>query len=183
VILGDASRAAAFGRHAAGTLTTPSRHSRVEAGAPARRPRRCGEGRAINAPPQPETKGLFHEELIGKSRRGAYLVSTARGLLRRDAVVSTVRKDLQMQAFSEAAEGIRTLDLLHGEQNVRFPVGGLVVIGAHSPEFPFEHDVEKVQPALDAMGIEYPIAIDNDFAIWSAFRTTCGPRSTSLMPS
>jgi thiol-disulfide isomerase/thioredoxin len=52
---------------------------------------------------------------------------------------------------------------------------GLVVIGAHSPEFPFGHDVEKVQPALDAMGVEYPIAMDNDFAVWSAFGNQAWP--------
>ena len=46
---------------------------------------------------------------------------------------------------------------------------GLVVIGAHSPEFPFEHDVEKVRAALEAMGVDYPIAVDNDFAVWRAF--------------
>jgi thiol-disulfide isomerase/thioredoxin len=52
---------------------------------------------------------------------------------------------------------------------------GMVVIGAHSPEFPFEHEVGKVQPALDAMGIEYPIAMDNDFAVWSAFGNQAWP--------
>ena len=52
---------------------------------------------------------------------------------------------------------------------------GLVVIGAHSPEFPFEHDVEKVQPALEAMGIDYPIAMDNEFAVWSAFANQAWP--------
>jgi thiol-disulfide isomerase/thioredoxin len=52
---------------------------------------------------------------------------------------------------------------------------GLVVIGAHSPEFPFEHDVEKVQPALEAMGIGYPIALDNDFAVWNAFSNQAWP--------
>ncbi len=51
----------------------------------------------------------------------------------------------------------------------RYRDDGLVVIGAHSPEFPFEHDVEQVRPALEAMGVTYPIAIDNDFAIWHAF--------------
>jgi hypothetical protein len=51
----------------------------------------------------------------------------------------------------------------------RYRDDGLVVIGAHSPEFPFEHDVEKVRPALQAMGVDYPIAIDNDFAVWRAF--------------
>ena len=43
------------------------------------------------------------------------------------------------------------------------------MIGAHSPEFPFEHDVKKIQAALDAMGVEYPVAVDNDFAVWRAF--------------
>jgi hypothetical protein len=51
----------------------------------------------------------------------------------------------------------------------RYGHDGLVVIGAHSPEFPFEHEIERVRPALEAMGVEYPIAMDNDFAIWRAF--------------
>jgi thiol-disulfide isomerase/thioredoxin len=51
----------------------------------------------------------------------------------------------------------------------RYRDEGLVVIGAHSPEFPFEHDVENVRAALEAMDVGYPIAIDNDFAIWDAF--------------
>jgi thiol-disulfide isomerase/thioredoxin len=51
----------------------------------------------------------------------------------------------------------------------RYRDDGLIVIGAHSPEFPFEHDVEKARPALEAMGVTYPIAIDNDFAVWRAF--------------
>ena len=51
----------------------------------------------------------------------------------------------------------------------RYRDDGLVVIGAHSPEFGFEHDVEKVRSALRAMGVDYPIAIDNDFAVWRAF--------------
>lgn len=51
----------------------------------------------------------------------------------------------------------------------RYRDDGLVVIGAHAPEFAFEHDIEKVRSALDAMGVDYPIAIDNDFAIWRAF--------------
>jgi thiol-disulfide isomerase/thioredoxin len=46
---------------------------------------------------------------------------------------------------------------------------GFVVIGAHSPEFPFEHDLDAIQHALDEMGVEFPIAVDNDFAVWRAF--------------
>jgi thiol-disulfide isomerase/thioredoxin len=46
---------------------------------------------------------------------------------------------------------------------------GLVVIGVHAPEFPFEHDIENVRRAVKDMRIAYPIAIDNDFAIWRGF--------------
>jgi hypothetical protein len=52
---------------------------------------------------------------------------------------------------------------------------GLVVIGAHSPEFPFEHDLEKIRTALEGMGIDYPIAVDNDFAVWRAFDNAYWP--------
>jgi thiol-disulfide isomerase/thioredoxin len=46
---------------------------------------------------------------------------------------------------------------------------GLVVVGVHTPEFAFEHDIDNVRRAVRQMRIEYPIAIDNDYAIWRAF--------------
>ena len=46
----------------------------------------------------------------------------------------------------------------------------LAVIGVHTPEFPFEYDIENVRRAVRQMGIEYPIAIDNEYFIWRAFR-------------
>jgi hypothetical protein len=46
---------------------------------------------------------------------------------------------------------------------------GLVVIGVHTPEFSFEHDVDLVRQAIKERGIDYPVAVDNDYAIWSAF--------------
>jgi thioredoxin family protein/AhpC/TSA family protein len=52
---------------------------------------------------------------------------------------------------------------------------GLVVVGVHSPEFPFEHDLEKIRSALDGMGVDYPIAVDNDFAVWRAFDNAYWP--------
>jgi thiol-disulfide isomerase/thioredoxin len=57
----------------------------------------------------------------------------------------------------------------------KYEDNGLVMIGAHSPEFPFEHDVDKVRPALQAMGVDYPIAVDNDFAVWRAFDNNAWP--------
>ncbi len=46
---------------------------------------------------------------------------------------------------------------------------GLVVVGVHTPEFPFERDVENVREAAQAMRVEYPIALDSDYGVWSAF--------------
>jgi thiol-disulfide isomerase/thioredoxin len=46
---------------------------------------------------------------------------------------------------------------------------GLVVIGVHTPEFSFEHDVDGVRRAIEERGIDYPVVVDNDYAIWSAF--------------
>jgi thiol-disulfide isomerase/thioredoxin len=54
---------------------------------------------------------------------------------------------------------------------------GLVVIGVHTPEFPFEHDIENVRQAAADMGVTYPVAIDNDYAVWSAFANHYWPAS------
>ena len=46
---------------------------------------------------------------------------------------------------------------------------GLVVIGVHTPEFEFEKNIDNVRRALTDMKIDYPIAVDNDYAVWRAF--------------
>ena len=46
---------------------------------------------------------------------------------------------------------------------------GLVVIGVHAPEFAFEKDIDNVRRAVKDLGVDYPVAIDNDYAIWRAF--------------
>ena len=46
---------------------------------------------------------------------------------------------------------------------------GLVVIGVHTPEFSFEHEIDRVRQATKERGIDYPVVVDNDYAIWSAF--------------
>lgn len=51
----------------------------------------------------------------------------------------------------------------------RYRDRGLVMISVHAPEFPFEHDLENVRHAARDLRITYPIAIDNDFAIWRGF--------------
>ncbi|SAL69499.1 cytochrome c biogenesis protein transmembrane region [Caballeronia terrestris] len=52
---------------------------------------------------------------------------------------------------------------------------GLVVIGVHAPEFAFERDVGNVKKATHDLGIDYPVAIDNDFAIWRALNNQYWP--------
>ena len=52
---------------------------------------------------------------------------------------------------------------------------GLVVIGVHSPEFAFEKDPDNVRRAVKDLGITYPVALDNDYAIWQAFNNQYWP--------
>jgi thiol-disulfide isomerase/thioredoxin len=52
---------------------------------------------------------------------------------------------------------------------------GLVVIGVHTPEFAVEQDVENVRRAVQQMKIEYPVVIDNGYAIWRAFSNQYWP--------
>lgn len=46
---------------------------------------------------------------------------------------------------------------------------GLVVIGIHAPEFAFEKNLRNVRREVKELGIEYPVAVDNDYALWRAF--------------
>ena len=46
---------------------------------------------------------------------------------------------------------------------------GLVVIGVHTPEFSFEHEIDRIRDAIREREIDYPVAVDNDYGIWSAF--------------
>jgi cytochrome c biogenesis protein CcdA/thiol-disulfide isomerase/thioredoxin len=57
----------------------------------------------------------------------------------------------------------------------RYRGDGLVVIGVHAPEFPFEKDLGNVTRAVHELGISYPVALDNDYAIWQAFNNQYWP--------
>ena len=52
---------------------------------------------------------------------------------------------------------------------------GLVVIGVHTPEFPFERELENVREAAQAMSVGHPIALDSDYGVWSAFANRYWP--------
>jgi thiol-disulfide isomerase/thioredoxin len=51
----------------------------------------------------------------------------------------------------------------------KYRESGLVVVGVHTPEFWFEHDEDNVRRAAEEMRVEYPIALDPDYGVWSDF--------------
>jgi cytochrome c biogenesis protein CcdA/thiol-disulfide isomerase/thioredoxin len=63
---------------------------------------------------------------------------------------------------------LRSLPYVKGWQQ-RYKSSGLVVIGVHAPEFAFEKDADNVRRAVHDLGISYPVALDNNYAIWRGF--------------
>jgi cytochrome c biogenesis protein CcdA/thiol-disulfide isomerase/thioredoxin len=57
----------------------------------------------------------------------------------------------------------------------RYKDHGLVVIGVHTPEFAFERNEDNVRRAVSDLGISYPVALDNDYAMWRAFNNQYWP--------
>jgi len=51
----------------------------------------------------------------------------------------------------------------------RYAPYGLEIVGVHTPEFAFEHVVSNVKAQAQALGVKYPIAVDNDYGTWNAY--------------
>ena len=51
----------------------------------------------------------------------------------------------------------------------KYASAGLAVVGVQTPEFEFEEDPDKVNRAIEEMDVRYPVAVDNDYALWQAF--------------
>jgi cytochrome c biogenesis protein CcdA/thiol-disulfide isomerase/thioredoxin len=69
---------------------------------------------------------------------------------------------------------LRTLPYLKAWDE-KYRAQGLVIIGVHAPEFAFEKDIKNVEQAVSELGIKYPVAIDNQYAIWNAFKNEYWP--------
>ena len=69
---------------------------------------------------------------------------------------------------------LRTIPYLKA-WNEKYRDQGLVIIGVHSPEFAFEKDQKNVEQAIHDLGITYPVAMDNQYAIWNAFKNDSWP--------
>ena len=57
----------------------------------------------------------------------------------------------------------------------KYEAQGLVVVGVHTPEFPFERDVDNVLQAAKDLRVEYPIALDSNYGVWQAFSNQYWP--------
>ncbi len=57
----------------------------------------------------------------------------------------------------------------------KYGPAGLVIIGVHTPEFAFERVVANVAKANKDLGVTYPVAVDSDYRIWSAFNNQYWP--------
>jgi thiol-disulfide isomerase/thioredoxin len=69
---------------------------------------------------------------------------------------------------------LRTLPYLEGWDE-RYRSKGLVIVGVHTPEFAFEHDLGNVRAAVRRYGVRYPVALDNANGTWDAFRNQYWP--------
>jgi cytochrome c biogenesis protein CcdA/thiol-disulfide isomerase/thioredoxin len=69
---------------------------------------------------------------------------------------------------------LRTLPYLKA-LDARYRKDGLVIVGVHTPEFPFERDAGNVQSAIEQNGIHYPVVQDNKYATWDAYQNQYWP--------
>jgi thiol-disulfide isomerase/thioredoxin len=63
---------------------------------------------------------------------------------------------------------LRTLPYLRAWAT-KYADAGLTIVGIHTPEFGFEHDVDNVTAQVRTLAVDYPVAVDNDYAVWRAF--------------
>jgi cytochrome c biogenesis protein CcdA/thiol-disulfide isomerase/thioredoxin len=69
---------------------------------------------------------------------------------------------------------LRTLPYLKA-WDARYRSKGLVILGVHTPEFAFEHDLGNVRAAVRRLGVRYPVALDNGYGTWKAYSNNYWP--------
>jgi cytochrome c biogenesis protein CcdA/thiol-disulfide isomerase/thioredoxin len=69
---------------------------------------------------------------------------------------------------------LRTLPYLKA-WDAKYRKDGLVIIGVHAPEFAFEREPVNVAKAIQDLGIRYPVALDNKYALWNALKNQYWP--------
>lgn len=76
---------------------------------------------------------------------------------------------------------LRTFPFLR-DWHAKYAERGLVIVGVHSPEFNFEKDAGNVNDAIEREGIKWPVALDNEFETWEAFRNRSWPAKYLIGP-
>ncbi|WP_433167120.1 hypothetical protein [Kribbella sp. CA-247076] len=69
---------------------------------------------------------------------------------------------------------LRTAPYLRAWQQ-KYHEHGLLLIGVHTPEFDFEHDLDNVRRAVHELGIDYPVVVDNEYDVWTSFHNRYWP--------
>lgn len=69
---------------------------------------------------------------------------------------------------------IRTIPYLNAWY-AKYKDAGLVIVGVHSPEFQFEHDINNVAAAAQQLGIQYPVVLDSNMGTWDAYNNLYWP--------
>jgi thiol-disulfide isomerase/thioredoxin len=103
----------------------------------------------VHMPPLDGATGWLNSEPLGPAELRGHVVLVNFWTL---TCINWLRQEPYVRAWSDA-----------------YRDDGLVVIGVHTPEFAFEHDIDGVRRATRERRIGYPVAVDNDYAVWSAF--------------
>lgn len=110
------------------------------------------------------------------SRGAAPELNSATWINRGPVTIASLRGKVVIVEFwtFECINCIHALPGLKAVYN-KYHSQGLEVIGVHSPEFPVERDIANVKQAVSQAGILWPVAIDNDFKNWNAYRNGYWP--------
>jgi len=100
-------------------------------------------------PSLPTVTGWLNSEPLGPAELRGHVVVVNFWTL---TCINWLRQEPYVRAWSQAYRG-----------------DGLIVIGVHTPEFAFEHGIDGVRRATKERAIDYPVAVDDDYEIWSAF--------------
>jgi thiol-disulfide isomerase/thioredoxin len=109
----------------------------------------------LHMPPLGGATGWLNSEPLGPAELRGHVVLVNFWTL---TCINWLRQEPHVRAWSQA-----------------YRDDGLIVIGAHTPEFSFEHEIDLVRQATRQRAIDYPIAVDNDYAIWDAFANRYWP--------
>src|SRR4051794_5633669 len=103
----------------------------------------------VHIPPLSGATGWLNSEPLGPAELRGHVVVVNFWTL---TCINWLRQEPYVRAWSQA-----------------YRDDGLITVGVHTPEFSFEHDIDGVLQATKERAIDYPVAVDSDYAVWNAF--------------